>query len=72
MKQTPINVRVPKTLKQEALVILKDMGLSPSSAVRLFLSQVVRQRQIPFPIVGDKEKALGQIDVDAGAEEACQ
>ena len=73
MKQSPMNVRVPDELKQEAVRILKRMGLSPSSAVRLFLSQVVRQRQIPFPIVGDVERTgLGGMDVEVEAEDVRQ
>ncbi len=56
MKQSPMNVRVPDQLKQEATTILKDMGLSPSSAVRLFLSQVIKQKRIPFEIVSNGEE----------------
>lgn len=55
MKQSPINVRVPKELKQEVTSVLETMGLNPSSAVRLFLSQVVKQKRIPFAIVSEGE-----------------
>jgi len=53
MQQSPMNVRVPDELKKEATAALKDMGLSPSSAIRLFLSQVVKQKRIPFEIKGE-------------------
>lgn len=53
MKQSPMNIRMPGELKDEATAVLKGMGLSPSTAVRLFLSQVVRQRKIPFAIEGE-------------------
>lgn len=54
--QSPINVRVPDELKHEAANVLREMGLSPSSAVRLFLFQVVKQKRIPFEIVSGGEE----------------
>jgi len=56
--QSPINVRVPDQLKEQATTILKDMGLSPSAAVRLFLSQVIKQKRIPFEILSEGENGV--------------
>jgi len=50
MNQVSLNARVPKRLKEEASNILQNMGLTPSSAIRLFLAQVVNQGEIPFTI----------------------
>lgn len=63
--QSPINVRVPDELKIEAANVLRDMGLSPSSAVRLFLAQVVKQKRIPFEILSGVEN---EIDVQPERE----
>jgi DNA-damage-inducible protein J len=56
MQQSAMNVRVPDELKKKATAALTEMGLSPSSAVRLFLSQVVKQKRIPFEIVSEGEE----------------
>jgi DNA-damage-inducible protein J len=56
MQQSAMNVRVPDELKKKATATLTEMGLSPSSAVRLFLSQVVKQQRIPFEIVSEGEE----------------
>ena len=50
MTQTALNLRVPEELKEEAIEILEAMGLSPSTAVRLFLAKIVNSQSIPFAI----------------------
>lgn len=45
-----INVRTDAKLKKAATKILEKMGLDMSSAVKLFLSQVVITKKIPFPV----------------------
>lgn len=56
--QKPISVRVPEELKSDAKEVLEAIGLSPSTAVRLFLTQVVKQKGIPFELVGDRESHI--------------
>lgn len=53
MNKAPLNIRLPEDLKQEATDVLQTMGLTPSSAVRIFLTQVVKDKSIPFPISGN-------------------
>lgn len=50
MNQVPLSVRVPEELKLEAANVLQGMGLTPSSAIRMFLAQVVNRGEIPFMI----------------------
>lgn len=50
MKQSPLNVRIPEKLKQEATHVLEGIGLTPSSAVRMFFAQIVNRGGIPFQI----------------------
>jgi len=56
MSQGQLNIRVPEELKDEAVKTLDKMGLTPSAAVRIFLTQVVNSRSIPFAIAGGKDK----------------
>lgn len=45
---TTIQLRIDKATKMKAQVILKKMGMDLSSATKLFLSQVIRTKSIPF------------------------
>ena len=49
-KSSAINIQVDSTLKKEATMVLTDLGLSMSSAINLFLKQVVKKNGIPFEI----------------------
>ncbi len=45
-----VNIRMDKELKNKAEVLLDDMGLNMSTAVNVFLRQVLRTGGIPFEI----------------------
>lgn len=45
-----INIRANENLKKTSTQILKEMGLDMSTAITLFLQQVVITKSIPFPI----------------------
>lgn len=45
---TMLHVRVVEDLKAQATETLETMGLSVSDAVRVFLTRVVAEKQIPF------------------------
>lgn len=45
-----IHVRVDDQIKLEATETLASMGLSVSDAVRVFLTRVVVEKQLPFPL----------------------
>ena len=47
---TTIQIRIDKGLKVRANKLLQSAGLDLSSGIKLFLSQVVRTKSIPFPI----------------------
>ena len=51
MTTTTINIRANKKLKDQSKKILAEMGLDMSSAIKLFLQQVVITKSIPFRIV---------------------
>lgn len=45
-----LQIRIDSSVKSKAQKILEEMGLDMSSAVKLFLGQVIRSRSIPFEI----------------------
>lgn len=49
-KTSAINIQVDSVVKKEATLVLTDLGLSMSSAINLFLKQVVKRNGIPFEI----------------------
>lgn len=50
MNSTMVHVRIDETIKQQASETLQAMGLSLSDAVRVFLTRVVADKQIPFDL----------------------
>ena len=64
-KNTNINVRTTVDVKKRAEVILNDLGLNLSSAVNLFLKQVINYRGIPFDLrLPNKASMKAMDDVD--------
>ena len=62
-----IRARVEPELKSEAEAILKEVGLSSSEAMRLFLHQVVSQRGLPFEVKIPNAETIAAIEeLEAG------
>ncbi len=64
---TTLNVNVDAKTKEEATRILKELGLNMTTAVNMFLAQIVRRDGIPFEVVNNKPsrevmKALKEAD----------
>lgn len=51
---TLINVNVDTQIKEEATAILKSLGLNMSTAINMFLAQVIKRDGIPFEVVNPK------------------
>ena len=47
---TIVRSRIDPTIKSEASKILRSMGLTLSDGIRLFLHQIVAQKELPFSI----------------------
>ena len=45
-----VHVRVPEDVKSQAAQTLASMGLSVSDAVRVFLTRIVAEQQLPFAL----------------------
>ena len=56
---TNLNIRIDRNLKKQADDILGRMGMNLSTAVNVFVRQVVRERAIPFKIsLSEDESAV--------------
>ena len=55
-KNTVISVRVQEDTKKEAEQLFSEMGLSMSTAVNLFLKQVVLTGKIPFELSAEERR----------------
>ncbi len=49
-----INVNVDSKLKKEATEVLNSLGLNMSTAINIFLTQVVKRDGIPFEVTNPK------------------
>lgn len=45
---TTLNVRIEKNTKEKASKTLSSLGLNMSTAVKLFLNQVITEKGLPF------------------------
>ena len=53
MATVNMSIRMDTELKKQADAMLSDMGLNMTTAINMFLRQVVRQGRIPFEIATD-------------------
>lgn len=49
-KTSAINIQVDSDVKKDATLVLSELGLSMSSAINIFLKQVVKRNGIPFEV----------------------
>ena len=61
-KNTSVNIRTTEEIKKGAEVILNGLGLNISSAVNLFLRQVINYRGIPFDLRLPNKETLHAMD----------
>ncbi len=59
---TTLQVRLPRSLRDDALSVLEEMGLDLPTAVRLYLTKVARTRRIPFAL--EAEPTVEAVKVD--------
>lgn len=50
---TTIQFRMNSTVKDGAFAVLREMGISPSEALRVFMTQVYKTRSMPLVIAAD-------------------
>ena len=52
-RDTTVQFRVDSVVKEEAFAVFREIGITPSEAVRIFFKQVQKTRTIPFILVAD-------------------
>ena len=65
-KTSTVQIRIEPQLKASVEKVLDDLGLSMSSAISLFLKQVVLHEGLPFPVKipnAESKAALEEIEV---------
>lgn len=67
MANSAININIDSTLKKEATDVLNNLGLNMTTAITMFLTQVVKTDSIPFAIKNHKpnkrlRKAIKEAD----------
>jgi addiction module RelB/DinJ family antitoxin len=58
-----VNIRIDDNLKEQSEEFFKAVGLTMSSAITLFLHQVILQREIPFKITKKTAKQISSYPV---------
>jgi DNA-damage-inducible protein J len=51
-----LNIKIDAALKKDVEAVSKQIGLTPSDAVRVFLIQYVNHRGFPFEITANEEE----------------
>ena len=57
-----VRSRIDPIVKQEANRILKNMGMTLSDGIRLFLHQVIAEKALPFKIKMPNEKTIAAME----------
>lgn len=50
MSTTNLNIRTDKDVKEDADRIFRELGLTTTSAINMFLRTTIRENGIPFPL----------------------
>jgi len=58
MSETVVRSRIDPIVKEEARKILKNMGISLSDGIRLFLHQVIAEQALPFSVKMPNKKTI--------------
>ena len=53
---TNLNIRIDKTVKESSEKVFEELGLNMTTAINIFLRQVIRVNGIPFEIKGNIPK----------------
>jgi|TARA_R110001606_G_scaffold286840_1_gene435013 RHH-type transcriptional regulator, rel operon repressor / antitoxin RelB len=60
MTTTNYNLRLDQELKDSAFAVFESYGLTPSQAIKLFLTQVAQTNQVPLSFEYQKVAAVSQ------------
>jgi len=57
MASTNINIKVDSDILKQAQIIFDELGIDLSTAINLFLIEVVKENGLPFDVPNDKTMA---------------
>ena len=57
METTTVNVRVDKDIKQSAEAVAQSLGMNLSTAINIFLRQMIYRDGLPFEVVNPRYNA---------------
>ena len=60
MTTTNYNIRLDQELKENAFAVFESYGLTPSQAIKLFLTQVAQTNKVPLSFEYQKVSAVSQ------------
>jgi len=60
-KTVPYSINLDETEKEQAFMIFKDLGITPTQAVSIFFREVINKHAIPFKIDHIPNKKLSNI-----------
>ena len=60
MTTTNYNIRLDQELKENAFAVFESYGLTPSQAIKLFLTQVAQTNQVPLSFEYQNVSAVSQ------------
>ncbi|MBR2426114.1 MAG: type II toxin-antitoxin system RelB/DinJ family antitoxin [Lentisphaeria bacterium] len=66
MSTANLSIRVDAELKKDVESCLEDMGMNMSTAINIYLKQIVKQRAIPFRVTATPK--VNQETIEAIAE----
>lgn len=64
MSNKNITIRIDENLKKEAEELYDSLGLSLSTAIKIFLKQSVRENGLPFELKLNKETEQAFLEVE--------
>ena len=62
MDSSVVRSRIDPVVKQEANRILKNMGMTLSDGIRLFLYQVIAEQALPFKVKMPNKKTIAAME----------
>jgi len=66
-----IRARLDDNIKHEAMIVLHDMGLTASDAIRMLMVKIAKERRLPFsPFEPNRESLKAIEELDAGKGKA--
>ncbi len=60
-----MQIRIPDKLRDEADLVLEEIGMDMPTAVRVYLKKIVNSRRIPFALEADPVWVAETVEVDA-------